>query len=126
MAISRPSTDPHRVSCLPLAYGEYGRGGLMKDAEPGETFGDFGRRHGPRRLSLMAARARRALQHRLRQAVGYVLSILGKIPLKMARPAAEWSSEHAEQHRCSPFAARRSRHLSGTVMTIPMPEVCAM
>src|ERR1700734_3552474 len=28
--------------------------------------------------------------------------------------------EHAEQDRCSPFAARR-QHLSGTVMTIPVP-----
>ena len=91
----------------------------MKDAEPGETFGDFGRRHG-RAVVAHGGTRQAALQHRLRQAVRYVLSILGQIPLKMA-DQSRMVIEHAEQHRCSPFTARR-QHFSGTVMTIPMPE----
>src|SRR5271165_4539354 len=104
-----------------LAIGVWGiwQRGLMKDAEPGETFGDLGRRHGRAVVAHGGARPA-TLLHRLRQAVRDVLSILRLIPLKMA-DQPRLVIEHAEQHRSSPFAARR-QHFSGTVMTIPMPE----
>ena len=104
---------------MPLAYGRIWQRRLMKDAEPGETFGDLGRRHG-RAVVAHGGTRQAALQHRLRQAVRDVLRGFGKIPLQMA-DQPRMVIEHAEQHRCSPFAARR-QHFSGTVMTIPMPE----
>src|ERR1700730_13219772 len=56
------------------------QGGLMKDAEPGETFGDLGCGH---RASVVAHGGawQPALLHRLRQTVGDVLSTLGQVPL---------------------------------------------
>ena len=45
MAIRRPSTGPQKASCLAFWYGLYGQCGLMKDAEPGETFADLSGRH---------------------------------------------------------------------------------
>ena len=91
----------------------------MKDAEPGETFGDLGGGHGGAVVAQRRAR-QPALLERLRQAVGDVLGGLGQIPLQMTgQPRAV--IEHAEQDRRHPFAAR-GQHLPRSMMTIPMPE----
>ena len=83
--------------------------GLMKDAEPGETFGDLDRRH---RAAVVAHGGtwQAALLHRLRQTVRDVLGALRQIPLQMAGQSRA-IIEHAEQDRRAPFAARR-QHLS--------------
>jgi hypothetical protein len=53
----------------------------------------------------------------------YILGIFGLIPLEMA-DQPRMVIDHTEQHRCAPFATRR-QNLSGTDMTIPMPQYAA-
>src|ERR1700687_1199773 len=92
---------------------------LMKNAEPGETFADLGRRHCAAVVADGSAR-QAALLHRLRQAVRDVRSTLRQIPLQMAgQPRV--IIEHAEEDRRAPFAAWR-QHLARTVVAIPMPK----
>lgn len=91
----------------------------MQDAEPGETFGEFGGDHGGAVVAHGGARQAALLQG-LTQAMDDGLGGLVKIPLQVAdEPGA--IVDDAEEQRRVPSAARR-QYLARAVMDVPVPE----